>query len=100
MAGKLVGAHRQTAVRELHDWAEVDDRDAIRKAYHFADFNEAFGFMSRVALLAEKHDHHPEILNVYDRVEIVLTSHDVDGVSQRDIDMAHRIDAIAPVRDR
>ena len=100
MAGKLVGAHRQTAVRELHDWAEVDDRDAIRKTYHFADFNEAFGFMSRVALLAEKHNHHPEILNVYDRVEIVLTSHDVDGVSQRDIDMAHRIDAIAPVRDR
>ena len=100
MAGKLVGAHRQTAVRELHDWAEVDDRDAIRKTYHFADFNEAFGFMSRVALLAEKHNHHPEILNVYDRVEIVLTSHDVDGISQRDIDMAHRIDAIAPVRDR
>ena len=100
MAGKLVGAHRQTAVRELHGWTEVEDRDAIRKTYHFADFNEAFGFMGRVALLAEKHNHHPEILNVYNRVEIVLTSHDVEGVSQRDIDMAHRLDAIAPVRDR
>jgi len=100
MAGKLVGAHRQTAVRELHGWSEVEGRDAIRKTYHFADFNEAFGFIGRVALLAEKHNHHPEILNVYDRVEIVLISHDVQGVSQRDIDMAHRIDAIAPVRDR
>ena len=100
MAGKLVGAHRQTAVRELHGWSEVEDRDAIRKSYHFADFNEAFGFMGRVALLAEKHNHHPEILNIYDRVEIVLTSHDVQGVSQRDIDMAHRVDAMAPMRDR
>ena len=100
MADRLVGAHRQAAVRELHDWTEVEDRDAIRKAYHFASFSEAFGFMARVALLAEKHDHHPEIINIYDRVEIILTSHDVDGVSQRDIDMAHRLDAIAPARDR
>lgn len=100
MTDRLVGVARQTAVRELHDWAEVDDRDAIRRTFHFADFAEAFGFISRIALLAERHNHHPEFISIYDRVEIVLTSHDVEGVSQRDVEMARRIDEIAPRRDR
>ena len=74
MVEKLVGAARHAALATLHGWSEVDDRDAIRKSYHFADFSEAWGFMSRVALIAEKMDHHPEIFNVYNRVEIVLST--------------------------
>jgi 4a-hydroxytetrahydrobiopterin dehydratase len=100
MSDRLVGAGRHEALRELHGWAEVVDRDAIRKTFHFHDFSEAWGFMSRVALMAEKMDHHPEWLNVYNRVEIVLASHDVEGVSARDVKLAHAIDAIASARDK
>ena len=100
MAEKLVGAARQTALGELHGWAEVEDRDAIRKTYHFEDFNEAFGFMSRIALAAERMDHHPEWFNVYNRVEIILSTHDADGLSERDIRLARFIDRIAPARDQ
>ena len=100
MVEKLVGAARQTALQELHGWIEVEDRDAIRKSYHFENFSEAWGFMSRIALLAEKMDHHPELFNVYNRVEVVLSTHDADGVSERDIKLAHAIDEIAPERDR
>ena len=75
-------------------------RDAIRKVYHFGTFSEAWAFMSRVALLAEKMDHHPEWFNVYNRVEILLATHDVEGLSDRDIKLAHAIDEIAPQRDR
>lgn len=100
MVDRLVGAARQTALRELHGWSEVEDRDAIRKSYHFGDFSEAWGFISRIALLAEKMDHHPELFNVYNRVEIVLSTHDAGGLSERDIKLARAIDEIAPERDR
>jgi len=100
MVERLIGAKRKEAVAELRGWAEVEDRDAIRKTYHFGNFSEAWAFMSRVALLAEKMDHHPEWFNVYNRVEIVLATHDVEGLSDRDIKLAHAIDEIAPQRDR
>jgi 4a-hydroxytetrahydrobiopterin dehydratase len=100
MIEKLVGAARHAALGNLHGWSEVEDRDAIRKSYHFSDFSEAWGFLSRVALIAEKMDHHPEIFNVYNRVEIVLSTHDVEGLSERDIKEAQAIDEIAPERDR
>jgi 4a-hydroxytetrahydrobiopterin dehydratase len=100
MVEKLAGAARKEAVRELHGWTEVADRDAIRKAYHFSTFTEAWGFMSQVALIAEKMDHHPEWFNVYNRVEIVLSTHDAGGLSERDIKLAHAIDAVASGRDK
>jgi len=100
MVERLVGAARQAALHEIHGWVEVEDRDAIRKSYHFGDFSEAWGFMSRMALLAEKMDHHPELFNVYNRVEVILSMHDADVVSERDIRLAHAIDEIAPERDR
>ena len=100
MVDRLVGAARHAAIHELHGWVEVGDRDAICKSYHFGDFSEAWGFMSRVALMAEKMDHHPELFNVYNRVEIVLSTHDAGGLSHLDIDLARAIDEIAPERDR
>jgi 4a-hydroxytetrahydrobiopterin dehydratase len=99
MVEKLVGAARHAALATLHGWSEVEDRDAIRKSYHFSDFSEAWGFLSRVALIAEKMDHHPEIFNIYNQVMIILSTHDADGLSERDIKEAHAIDAIAPERD-
>ena len=100
MVERLVGSARQTALRELHGWAEVEDRDAIRKSYHFSTFSEAWAFLSRIALLAEKMDHHPEIFNVYNRVEIMLSTHDAGGLSERDIRLAQAIDELAPERDK
>jgi 4a-hydroxytetrahydrobiopterin dehydratase len=100
MVDKLTGAARQTALRELHGWSEVEDRDAIRKSFHFSNFSEAWGFLSRIALVAEKMDHHPEIFNVYNRVEIVLSTHDAGGLSERDTHLAQAIDELAPERDR
>ena len=100
MVERLVGAARHAALGTLHGWSEVDDRDAIRKSYHFADFSEAWGFLSRVALIAEKMDHHPEIFNVYNQVMIILSTHDANGLSERDIKQAQAIDEIAPERDR
>ena len=100
MVEKLVGAARQAALHELHGWVEVEDRDAIRKSYHFGDFSEAWGFISRMELLAEKMDHHPELFNVYNRVEVILSTHDAGGLSERDIKLAHAIDGMAPERDR
>jgi len=99
MVERLAGAHRNEAVKELNGWSEVEDRDAIRKVFHFGTFREAWAFMSEVALMAEKMDHHPEWFNVYNRVEIILSTHDVEGLSQRDIDLARAIDEIAPRRD-
>jgi 4a-hydroxytetrahydrobiopterin dehydratase len=100
MTEKLTGARRQAALAELHGWVELVDRDAIRKTFHFANFIEAFCFMTRVAMIAEKMDHHPEWFNVYDRVEVVLTTHDVGGLSERDITMARRMNELAPEHDR
>ncbi len=92
---KLDPARRAQLATELPGWADVAGRDAIAKQFRFKDFNAAFGFMSRVALAAEKHDHHPEWFNVYNRVEITLTTHDAGGVSERDVKLAKFIDAAA-----
>ena len=99
MVEPLHGAARAAAIRQLAGWSEVEDRDAIRKTYHFGTFREAWGFMSEVALIAEKMDHHPEWFNVGNRVEIILTTHEVEGVTDRDITLAHAIDEVAPERD-
>jgi 4a-hydroxytetrahydrobiopterin dehydratase len=85
------------ALSQLEGWAVVSDKDAIAKTFRFADFNAAFGFMTRVALMADKLDHHPEWFNVYNRVEVVLTTHDADGVSELDLTMARFMDSIAGV---
>ena len=95
MTDKLTGDARKTALATLKDWKEVLGRDAIQKSFKFADFNQAWGFMTRVALAAEKADHHPEWSNVYNRVEVLMTTHDADGVTDLDIEMAGFMDAIA-----
>ena len=95
MVKKLSGAERQRALQQLPGWSEVEGRDAIAKSFRFADFNRAFGFMARVALMAEKLDHHPEWFNVYNRVDITLTTHDAGGVTERDIALAKFADAAA-----
>jgi len=100
MVERLTTAARHGALKELHGWVEVEDRDAIRKTFHFSNFSEAWGFMNQVALAAEKMDHHPEWFNVYNRVEIILTTHDVEGVTDRDVKLAHIIDELEPERDR
>jgi 4a-hydroxytetrahydrobiopterin dehydratase len=79
----------------LNGWSEVDGRDAISKTFTFKNFNEAFGFMTRVAMQAEKLDHHPEWFNVYKTVEVTLTTHDVDGLSDLDIKLANFMDRAA-----
>ncbi len=83
------------ALQRLEGWRAADDRDALVKSYRFRDFNAAFGFMSRVALMAEKLDHHPEWSNVYNRVEVLLTTHDADGVTELDVRMAEFMDQAA-----
>ena len=95
MVERLTAAERGPALAALEGWREVAGRDAIRKEFRFDDFNAAFGFMSRVALMAEKADHHPEWVNVYNRVEITLSTHDAGGLSRRDVDLAQAIDGIA-----
>ncbi|XP_061784301.1 pterin-4-alpha-carbinolamine dehydratase 2-like [Nerophis lumbriciformis] len=92
----LSPADRDQQVMELRTtgWMEVEDRDAIFKELHFKNFNQAFGFMSRVALQAEKLNHHPEWFNAYNKVQITLTTHDCGGLSKRDIKMAKFIDKI------
>ena len=94
MVEQLNPAEREDALDGLPDWDHDEARDAITRSFTFADFSEAFGFMARVALLAEKADHHPEWSNVYNRVEILLTTHDAGGLSGRDIEMAQAIDAL------
>ena len=95
MAEKLTGAARKTALAKLEGWTEVDGRDAISRKFTFKDFNEAFGFMARAALIAEKLDHHPEWFNVYNRVEVTLATHDAGGVTERDIKLAQEMDRLA-----
>jgi 4a-hydroxytetrahydrobiopterin dehydratase len=95
MVQKLSEAERKAALVELKGWQTVGGRDAIKKAFKFGDFNEAFGFMSRVALMAERMDHHPEWFNVYNRVEITLSTHDAGGLSERDVRLARFIDGVA-----
>lgn len=93
---RLTDDERSAALAALPGWAPVEGREAIARTFRFRDFSEAWAFMSRVALLAEKHDHHPEWSNVWNRVEIVLTTHDAGGLSARDVALARAIDAIAP----
>ncbi len=95
MSQKLSGEARANALARLKGWTEVKDRDAIAKKFVFADFNEAFGFMARAALVAEKLDHHPEWFNVYKNVEVTLSTHDAGGVTERDIELAAAMDGIA-----
>ncbi len=94
MVEKLSAAERARLPQELPDWQLVAGRDAITRRFHFKDFAEAWGFMARVALLAEAQDHHPEWFNVWNRVEITLSTHDAGGLSERDIRLAHAIDQI------
>lgn len=75
-------------------WQLLEERDAISKTFKFRDFTEAFGWMARVALAAEKHDHHPEWFNVYNRVDVTLTTHDAGGLSELDVTLAHLMDGI------
>lgn len=91
---KLDDAAREAVLLQLPHWTYDSEAKGIRRKLRFSDFAEAFGFMTRVAILAEKADHHPEWFNVYNRVEILLTTHDADGLSQRDVDLASAIDAI------
>ncbi|NKE44184.1 4a-hydroxytetrahydrobiopterin dehydratase [Roseomonas frigidaquae] len=96
MIRPLDTAARAELPHTLPLWQVAEGRDAILRRFRFADFSAAWGFMARVALLAEKHDHHPEWSNVWNRVEILLTTHDAGGLSERDVAMAQAIDAIAP----
>ncbi|MXO89528.1 4a-hydroxytetrahydrobiopterin dehydratase [Pontixanthobacter aquaemixtae] len=95
---QLTEAEAQAALADLPEWAPARDGTAIERHLKFDDFVEAFGFMTSIAILAEKHDHHPEWFNVYNRVEITLTTHDVpgdgNGLSQRDVDLAKAIDGL------
>jgi 4a-hydroxytetrahydrobiopterin dehydratase len=92
---QLDATERRTALLELRGWNLMSDRDAITRQFRFTDFSAAFGFMTRVALAAEKADHHPEWTNVWNRVDILLTTHDAGGLSRRDIDLARIIDGLA-----
>jgi len=96
VVAKLDEAERARLAAELPKWRPVEGRDAIARSFTFQDFSEAWAFMSRVALLAEKHDHHPEWSNVWNRVEIVLSTHDVGGLSERDAALARAIDSLLP----
>ena len=95
MAEKLSNAARIEALADLSGWAEVDGRDAITKTFTFDDFNAAFGFMSRVALKAEAMNHHPEWFNVWNRVEVTLSTHDAGGLTELDVELAGFMDAAA-----
>jgi 4a-hydroxytetrahydrobiopterin dehydratase len=95
MAEKLTAEARKAALAGLGGWSEAEGRDAITKTFTFKDFNAAFGFMARVALVAEKLDHHPEWFNVYKTVKVTLSTHDAGGLTGRDIELAQAMERIA-----
>ena len=95
MAQKLGQEGRKAALAKLTGWSEASGRDAITRKFVFADFNAAFGFMTRAALVAEKLDHHPEWFNVYKTVEVTLSTHDAGGVTELDVKLAQAMDRIA-----
>ena len=95
MVQKLDDAQRGALLARFPEWTHEPGRDAITRQFKFADFAQAFGFMASVAIIAEKMDHHPEWSNVYNRVEILLTTHDADGLSERDAKLAEAIEALA-----
>lgn len=92
MATRLSEEERPSALAPLKDWVMVEGRDAIHKTFKFRNFNEAFGFMTRAAMVAEKMDHHPEWFNVYNKVEVTLSTHDAGGLTQLDINLAVALD--------
>ncbi|HTT99903.1 MAG TPA: 4a-hydroxytetrahydrobiopterin dehydratase [Rhizomicrobium sp.] len=92
---KLEASARAAALKELPKWSDVSGRDAISRTFEFGDFNAAFAFMTRAAMLAEKMDHHPEWFNVYNKVEVTLSTHDAGGVTDKDIAMAKAMEAWA-----
>lgn len=96
MVQKLSLKDRAAALSELSDWEVLDGRDAIRRKFVFANFNKAWGFMSSIAMEAERRDHHPEWSNVWATVDITLSTHDCDGLSSRDVELARFIDKIVP----
>ena len=95
MATKLDANARKAALGKLKGWSEVSGRDAITRKFVFKDFNQAFGFMTRAALIAEKMDHHPEWFNVYKNVEVTLSTHDAGGVTELDVKLAQAMDRLA-----
>ena len=95
MSEQLSGEARSEALASLDGWSEVDGRDAISKSFQFKDFNAAFGWMARVAMVAEKMDHHPEWFNVYRTVDVTLATHDAGGVTEKDIKLAKAMDRFA-----
>ena len=94
-AEKLSDSARAEALAGLPNWANVEDRDAIQRTFEFRNFNEAFGFMARCALVAEKMNHHPEWFNVWNRVDVTLSTHDAGGLSELDVRMARVMDRFA-----
>jgi len=92
---RIPDAQADAALKQLPGWARLDERSAISKTFQFRDFNQAWGFMTQVALIAEKMDHHPEWSNVWNRVEITLTTHDAGGLSDRDLRLATAIENLA-----
>ena len=95
MVQKLSGDARKSALARLNGWSDAAGRDAIAKKFVFKDFNQAFGFMTRAALVAEKMDHHPEWFNVYKTVEVTLSTHDAGGLTELDVKLAEAMDKIA-----
>ena len=95
MSARLNDSERAEALARLDGWAFAADRDALGKSFRFADFNAAFGFMTRAALAAERLNHHPEWFNVYNRVDVTLTTHDAGGVTAKDIELAGFMDSAA-----
>lgn len=95
MAQKLTADARKSALAKLAGWSEVAGREAIAKTFTFKDFNQAFGFMTRAALVAEKLDHHPEWSNVYKTVQVTLSTHDAGGLTELDVKLAEAMDKLA-----
>jgi 4a-hydroxytetrahydrobiopterin dehydratase len=95
MATKLTADARKAALARINGWSEAKGRDAISKKFVFKDFNQAFGFMARAALVAEKMDHHPEWFNVYKTVDVTLSTHDAGGVTELDVKLAAELDRLA-----
>lgn len=93
MAEKLSNEERNAALAKLPEWKMADNREAIHRQFKFGNFNKAFAFMTKVAMLAEKMDHHPEWSNVYNKVDVTLTTHDANGITAMDIRMAEFMDA-------
>ena len=94
MSPKLLDDQIQNELTNLKGWSKIDNRDAITKRFTFKDFNEAFGWMTRVALIAEKMDHHPEWENIWNKVTVCLTTHDSSGVTQKDIKLAKKMNEL------